>query len=685
MTSFSSLGSGGKSTDTSYDYAREEEYVRAAHEHAAKNRRVSDGRRRKLNDEDMPYRPAEDDWQPDSEDSGGEGEGIVRGGALDGRAGTRGTRQQRGEGYLGMGLGIQPKTRRRGQRGQGGGDEEEEEDVDRSREQTPMANSLEVHHTPNGRAYRRSPTPAQIVARALSPMLERRSPAPAYAQHRKRQPSSGRTVITNILHGLALTLQFAVEVITAILSGIVLKPIRAVFGSGKQFLWKAQKDWWKWVGGVLVLSLALRMLEQQRWGFGRPYAAPNVPPGSVDELVSRLTHLEQVVAVLSDSKAFTETEREGKTEDILGRVTELEKSLQGQQRQPEGSRRSDGSDIKDVRKSISSLQSEVGDLAKKVKQGAKDLSSTQGKIASIEDIGSDIKGLNQRVAKVEKDLTSVLDDGRFRAALERILPDRMPAKINSGGTVDVDPIFWTEMKRVLVGKGELDTAIRRALDSHHPAGDRPSTGNVKTDRELEEWGERLLERKTSEGVILTRADFVTELESEVKNLKEMIGSLPRHLPAASSGVKTPPSSSITLKSTKGEDVTGLLQDLVDAALLRYSKDTLARPDYALFSAGGRVVPSITSDTLVMRTASKFGRVVLGRKDIEGRSPATALHPDNSVGACWPFKGSQGQLGVLLNRRVVITDITLEHAAKDLALDMSSAPKEVEVVSTHLLS
>jgi SUN domain-containing protein 1/2 len=101
------------SGEQSYDYAAEESLVRRA-QMAQKGsgggvgghaRRVSDttARRRKGREGDLPYRPGEED-EVYSDDSGGEGEGIVRGGALDARADTRGKRAE-GGGISGHGPG----------------------------------------------------------------------------------------------------------------------------------------------------------------------------------------------------------------------------------------------------------------------------------------------------------------------------------------------------------------------------------------------------------------------------------------------------------------------------------------------------------------------------------------------------------------------------------------------------
>jgi SUN domain-containing protein 1/2 len=249
--------------------------------------------------------------------------------------------------------------------------------------------------------------------------------------------------------------------------------------------------------------------------------------------------------------------------------------------------------------------------------------------------------------------------------LERILPNNMVVKKNARGSVDIDPVFWSELRKMLVGKGEVESMVRDAM-----AGIKvPET--FEAEREFESWGEKLFARKAKEGVFMSRDEFLRLLDTEVTILRSSIDAIPRQ-PAQSTG-------SPVIKSN-GEDVTSALQDLIDAALLRYSKDTIARPDYALFTAGARVVPSITSDTLLLRNVAKSRWLLWGEKNVQGRSPATALHPDNSVGSCWPFEGAKGQLGVLLNRRVRVGDITIEHAARDIAMDVSTAPRNIEVVS-----
>ncbi|KAI0649346.1 hypothetical protein C8Q79DRAFT_507981 [Trametes meyenii] len=139
---------------------------------------------------------------------------------------------------------------------------------------------------------------------------------------------------------------------------------------------------------------------------------------------------------------------------------------------------------------------------------------------------------------------------------------------------------------------------------------------------------------------------------------------------------------VTIKSSDGQDVTSLINHLVDAAVMRNSKDVLARVDYALHSAGAQIIPSLTSDTAEVRPHGFFsqitGLLAGGNGFAVGRPPITALHHEVHTGHCWPFPGSQGQLGVALAAPVYISDVTIDHVAKEVALDMRSAPRQMEL-------
>ncbi|KAI0749477.1 hypothetical protein C8Q80DRAFT_1269353 [Daedaleopsis nitida] len=139
---------------------------------------------------------------------------------------------------------------------------------------------------------------------------------------------------------------------------------------------------------------------------------------------------------------------------------------------------------------------------------------------------------------------------------------------------------------------------------------------------------------------------------------------------------------VTVKSSDGQDVTSLINQLVDTAVMRTSKDTLARVDFALHSSGANIIPSLTSDTMEIRPSNIGAQIAAllpgGKGYAIGRPPVTALHHETHTGHCWPFAGTHGQLGVALAAPVYITDVTIDHVAKEVAIDMRSAPRQMEL-------
>jgi SUN domain-containing protein 1/2 len=124
--------------------------------------------------------------------------------------------------------------------------------------------------------------------------------------------------------------------------------------------------------------------------------------------------------------------------------------------------------------------------------------------------------------------------------------------------------------------------------------------------------------------------------------------------------------------------------MIDQALLTYSKDVIARADFALASAGGQIVPSQTTRTLILDRPRLWRSVLLGKSKVTGRNALTLLWGENSPGICWPFEGSKGQVGIAFATRVKVTDVTIDHVARELVSRTSSgsAPKDIEVVSVR---
>ncbi|CAG8527229.1 13077_t:CDS:1 [Cetraspora pellucida] len=136
---------------------------------------------------------------------------------------------------------------------------------------------------------------------------------------------------------------------------------------------------------------------------------------------------------------------------------------------------------------------------------------------------------------------------------------------------------------------------------------------------------------------------------------------------------------------RGEEMMEIIRKearkVVSEELLVFSQDKLNRPDFALYSGGAKVISRFTSKTYELWPDKWYQRMFAqfsGQGILRGKPPVTAISPDTHVGQCWPFPGQEGQLAILLNRRVRVTAVTYDHVSKDVAVDVLSAPKDFEV-------
>ena len=116
--------------------------------------------------------------------------------------------------------------------------------------------------------------------------------------------------------------------------------------------------------------------------------------------------------------------------------------------------------------------------------------------------------------------------------------------------------------------------------------------------------------------------------------------------------------------------------MIDDALKRYDADRIGRPDFAIKTAGGRVVKSLTSPSYVSEKQPGWTRLV-GSLSIVSLSepPETAISPTKSLGECWAFGGTTGSLTIKLPVPVKVTAVTIDHVSPSVAHDIRSAPKD----------
>jgi len=120
-------------------------------------------------------------------------------------------------------------------------------------------------------------------------------------------------------------------------------------------------------------------------------------------------------------------------------------------------------------------------------------------------------------------------------------------------------------------------------------------------------------------------------------------------------------------------------NIVHEALTVYDADRTGLFDFALESAGGTIASTRCTETYDVTQAVYH---IMGVPIWwERQNPRTILQPGSAPGQCWAFKGSEACVVIKLSNPVFISNVTLEHIAKNLSPDNSvlSAPKQFEVL------
>lgn len=403
------------------------------------------------------------------------------------------------------------------------------------------------------------------------------------------------------------------------------------------------------------------------------FTAPILPPESLEQLIQRLTHLEQSMGQLS---TLAGSDRQSELDQVVQNVKADLISLDSRVQDLDSNRQTDYTSLVSLSATLHGVEKDLGKLESKVEQVVKDVKE-----------GSEARRLQQVALR----------------AIEEKLPARMAVRMDARGRVELDPMFWKYLKDAFVETKDLaglSKVVPGAGSSAAPTWDGFIAANEAA---LKAWVTSEVDSRLSSSAVVSRTTVLDIVNKKLKTLmvtfdqkanenkqefgEELLRKAAQHQKLLQSAVPVPsppatspaPSQVVTHQSADGQSIN----ELIELAILRYSKDVLARPDYALFSSGARVIPSLTSPTYSVAPEGLVPKVVgfLSRAPaVGGRPPVTALSPSNALGACWPLAGTSGTLGILLSRTIVPTDVTIEHASIDVALDgdLASAPREFEL-------
>ncbi|KAJ4911646.1 Protein SAD1/UNC-84 domain protein 1 [Raphanus sativus] len=120
-----------------------------------------------------------------------------------------------------------------------------------------------------------------------------------------------------------------------------------------------------------------------------------------------------------------------------------------------------------------------------------------------------------------------------------------------------------------------------------------------------------------------------------------------------------------------DELRAYAREMIEKEIEKHAGDGLGRVDYALASGGGFVMHH--SDPFLVGKGSSWS----GTSSRHAHANAVKmLSPSfGEPGQCFALKGSSGYVQIRLRRPIVPEAFTLEHVAKNVAYDRSSAPKD----------
>lgn len=117
-----------------------------------------------------------------------------------------------------------------------------------------------------------------------------------------------------------------------------------------------------------------------------------------------------------------------------------------------------------------------------------------------------------------------------------------------------------------------------------------------------------------------------------------------------------------------DEIRDYAREIVEKEIERHAADGLGMVDYALASGGGRV----------LRHSEPYGGGVWFLNRVSPEAGKMIRPSFGEPGQCFPLKGSSGFIEIRLRSAIVPEAVTLEHVAKSVAYDRSSAPKHCRV-------
>lgn len=380
-----------------------------------------------------------------------------------------------------------------------------------------------------------------------------------------------------------------------------------------------------WIDGIdNLFGVNLRNLKKTPF----TYIPPTAPPRDFDEIRTRMLSVEKEIG---NWGIYYSKFENGYTDMIKGEVDTLQKSIENVRAQGR----------------VTNIQLDAYNKELEKVKGFQEMMKTNQATVS-EELATIRKQMNDFMGNLPgKIVATQLDDGSYKLldTFETILEEVIRKKastivsdISAGGVTTTTTIpGWDAFLKQ--NKLELENLIDQhtGLSLDRKGGVILSHGTVKL----------LIDQKIKEFEAYKTKTLFPEIRTEATN-------------TAKKYIKENPQSK-EIGST-----------------IPYTDPLDHHPDYASQLIGGMIAPFITSPSYdYTSTKDKWFYWFFGRSMGLYPQPAVAITPTKDVGQCWPFAGDSGTIGIRLAKPIFVTHISVEHILPQLAIDISSAPRNME--------
>ncbi|KAG0642051.1 hypothetical protein HOY80DRAFT_952140 [Tuber brumale] len=434
----------------------------------------------------------------------------------------------------------------------------------------------------------------------------------------------------------------------------------------------------------------------RRDGSGITYIPPSEAPKNVDELVYRLHTVEKELGNFGHLASSFET----KYRQVLEKeLSVLKDSLTSAEMESS----TDRDKIRDEINSLSSTLDTVKELQNALLEDNK---------RKLDKLYSEQQALDQELSDFK-----ALQEARSEAmrSFEEALPRQMVATLGPNGKVQLTDEFKDSLQDVFSkifpkhfkdaiaktgwssGIGKIpsweafikgnEDKLKDLIEKHGSAGGGGKPGGVVLSKgtviTMIQEEARKYHKKWEVETFLP--DFESKFESQLEELQRRIRrENTEHFSSASSSILA--AASAIASGTASRTARNMAQEFANSgrgrgAIGRISQELWGTlPDYASIITGASVWPYVTSPSYDWTGGKGYHHYVwrlFGRGARISPPPALAITPSTEVGECWPFPERSGDIGIKLAMPIYVSHVTIDHVPKQQAIEISSAPKNIE--------